>query len=771
MPPTIVRALASLKLTVALLLVISVVLSLGTILESMRGAEAARAVYYAPWFFALQGLFALNIVAALWERWPRNRQRIGFVITHASMLVILAGALMTAKYSVDGRLPLWEGESANEFLRSQPGGHESHEALPFAVRLDAFEMDLYPGTERAAMYRSRVTVVDGPGREQKAVIEMNRPLTHGKFRLFQSSYQMAEGREMSILQVSRDPGQDVVFYGYYLLVFGMIVVLLTRIAQHREVERVRALNSGGGAAVPGALLAAIVAGALVFTGAPRPSAAAQLPPANTLATLRQLPVQSDGREMPFDTQAREAVLAVTGQRRWQGIDPVAMVMGWTIDASGWSEEPIVKIDAHLAGLAGLPAGTRHASYHTLLGNERLRSLVGQAMDRQAQEQKPLPGDKSLLKFGERVEMLHAYLNGDAIHAVPASRRADLWHTPPFATELQTWTQLEAQARQFSPPPFYPSPGAIQLELRYNAVNPPFWSWILLLPAAIAAGLTLERNRWKLGALAAAGTVLGFAVMTWGIATRWQIAGRIPASDMYESMLFLGWGVGLFGVISLLARSRMLVFNASAMSALVMLLLDRLPMDPFIRPMAPVLSGTPWLAIHVPIIMGSYSTFAIATFLAHLVLGARLFSPGRSEKTEKWSQLLYWYLLVGSILLIAGILTGSIWAASSWGRYWGWDPKEVWSLVAFLAYMAILHARSDGQIKSFGVAVTSIVAFWTILMTYLGVNFVLGSGMRAYGAGSGNLVTIMTVIAVAETAFILAAWRAGAPKASVAAAEA
>jgi ABC-type transport system involved in cytochrome c biogenesis permease subunit len=216
---------------------------------------------------------------------------------------------------------------------------------------------------------------------------------------------------------------------------------------------------------------------------------------------------------------------------------------------------------------------------------------------------------------------------------------------------------------------------------------------------------------------------------------------------------------------------MLVFNASAMSALVMLLLDRLPMDPFIRPMAPVLSGTPWLAIHVPIIMVSYSTFAIATFLAHMVLGARLFSTGRSEQAEKWSNLLYWYLLVGSILLIAGILTGSIWAASSWGRYWGWDPKEVWSLVAFLAYMAILHARSDGQIESFGVAVSSIAAFWTILMTYLGVNFVLGSGMHAYGAGSGNLVTIMTVIALAETLFILAAWRAGAAKAPQAAVEA
>ncbi|HEU4333489.1 MAG TPA: cytochrome c biogenesis protein CcsA, partial [Candidatus Eisenbacteria bacterium] len=115
--------------------------------------------------------------------------------------------------------------------------------------------------------------------------------------------------------------------------------------------------------------------------------------------------------------------------------------------------------------------------------------------------------------------------------------------------------------------------------------------------------------------------------------------------------------------------------------------------------------------------------------------------------------------VGSILLIAGILTGSIWAASSWGRYWGWDPKEVWSLVAFLAYMAILHARFDGMLSPIGVAISSIAAFWTILMTYLGVNFVLASGLHSYGFGSSNLVRIMGIILAIETVFVIAGWQA------------
>jgi ABC-type transport system involved in cytochrome c biogenesis permease subunit len=750
--PRIFRALASLKLTVALLVLIAVVLSMGTILESLRGPEAGRAIYYAWWFLGLQGLFAVNVVAALWERWPRNRSRIGFVITHAAMLVILAGALMTWRFSVEGHLPLWEGESAREFVRDAAGGHESHTPLPFGIRLDAFEMDLYPGTQRPAMYRSRVTVLDGAGAGRPAVIEMNRPLAYRGYRFFQSSYNMDGTREMSILSVSKDPGQDVVFYGYYLLVLGMIVVLVTRIAQFREAARAPSLP------IAPAVALAVLVGGLALATVPGIVRAGHLPPAGAVESLRRLPVQSDGREMPLDTQAREAVLTVTGQRRWQGVDPVAVAMGWTLDPHSWVDEPLVRIDAHVAGVLGLPAGTSHASYRALLSNPRLMDVMRPALDRQAADQKPAPGDKSLLKLDERVGTLHAFLNGAAIRAVPGGERVAPWRVPPDSSSLESWRTLEARTRP-SAPRFYPGPGAIQRELRYNAVRSPQIAWVLLLIAAIGAGLTLERDRWRLRAVAGACMVLGFAVMTWGIATRWQIAGRIPASNMYESMLFLAWGVGLFGVVSVFLRNRMLIYNASAMSALVMLLLDRLPIDPFIRPMAPVLAGTPWLAIHVPIIMVSYSTFAIATFLGHLVLGAHLFAPGRRERSEKWSTLLYWYLLVGSILLIAGILTGSIWASSSWGRYWGWDPKEVWSLVAFLAYMAILHARSDGLLTPFGVAAWSIVAFWTILMTYLGVNFVLSSGLHSYGFGSSNLVRIMAVVAVAEAAFVLAAWRA------------
>jgi ABC-type transport system involved in cytochrome c biogenesis permease subunit len=228
--------------------------------------------------------------------------------------------------------------------------------------------------------------------------------------------------------------------------------------------------------------------------------------------------------------------------------------------------------------------------------------------------------------------------------------------------------------------------------------------------------------------------------------------------MYESLLFLGWGAGFFALIAIIVlRNRIVVVNAAAAAAVTMLLTDLLPIDGFIHPMPPVLSGTPWLAIHVPIIMTSYAVLALGVVFAHMQIGFSIFAPGRKELIARMNELNYWYTHVGSILLITGIITGSIWAAGSWGRYWGWDPKEVWSLVAFLAYVAILHARWANMIGMFGVAAWSIVAFQTILMTYLGVNYVLAAGLHSYGFGSSSVVNWMVIVALAEVAFLIAGW--------------
>ncbi len=291
---------------------------------------------------------------------------------------------------------------------------------------------------------------------------------------------------------------------------------------------------------------------------------------------------------------------------------------------------------------------------------------------------------------------------------------------------------------------------------YNRIRTTRIAWLLLLPASLLALIGYLRPHRLVDALTAATLIGAFGVMTWGLAIRWQIAGRIPASNMYESMLFLGWGVGLFAAVAaLINRNRLLVLNAAFMSALCMVLLDLLPMDGFIHPMPPVLTGTPWLAIHVPITMVSYSVFAIGVLIAHAQILVGMIRPANQALVRKLQDLLYLYLHIGSILLAAGIFTGSIWAASSWGRYWGWDPKEVWSLIALLAYMAILHGRFDKMLGPFGTAAWSILAFLTVLMTYLGVNFILSAGLHSYGFGESSVTLWLILFAVAELLFLAA----------------
>jgi cytochrome c-type biogenesis protein CcsB len=358
------------------------------------------------------------------------------------------------------------------------------------------------------------------------------------------------------------------------------------------------------------------------------------------------------------------------------------------------------------------------------------------------------------KVEERLIVMQGFLQREVLRVIPVvGDPVAKWGAPQVGS-VDELVQLSTGPRL----PGWPSVEAIEREIVYKKVRPTRVAWIVLLAALVISILAWSGRSRLLDALAFGGLALGFVVMSWGIWQRWQVAGRIPASNMYESMLFLAWGVGLFAVVAFaFMRNRLVVLNANAMAALTMALTDLLPMDRFIHPMPPVLSGTPWLAIHVPIIMVGYSVLALGVVIAHMQVAFTIFKPKRTELIDRMYDLNYWYMHVGNILLLAGILTGSIWAASSWGRYWGWDPKEVWSLVAFLAYMAILHAKVEKLLGNFGVAAISILAFQTILMTYLGVNYVLGTGMHSYGMGDSPIVKWMLVTLVAELAFITWGW--------------
>ena len=755
----LIERLGSLKLTVILLVFLVLILAAGTIVESRLGTQRAQAIYYAPFFLALQLLFAINVLCSMIVRWPWGRQRIGFALTHGSLILILLGALGTAAFKQEGQLALWEGEQSAEFVNAYVPGQIDKYSLPFAVKLDAFEIDHYPGTRRPAQFRSRVQVIDEERAESfPAVIEMNHELSYRGFDFFQSSYRQEAGREMTILSVSRDRSQWLVFAGYILLIVGMTVVFFTRLSMLRQ-QRDSGLEMAAEAKpkssspfkVVGLFLLGLILAATITLAQ---DVAAGLPAPEVAEQLRDLPVQHDGRTMPLDTLAREATWKVTGERRWQGIDPVALVLGWSYFPEIWSQQAVVRIDgAALAASADLPPSTRFVSFTQVANNSAVLALMKQANQKARNEEPLSAAERAAEELEGRLLRLQRFFNGNALTVVPAADPNGNW-TPP--ANVASAADLEAlRARIVSQAPaHYPAPGSQDKEVLYNRVRTTRIAWILLLPATLLALIAyLRPSRW-VEALTVALLIAAFGVMTWDLAVRWQIAGRIPASNMYESMLFLGWGVGLFAAIAALAnRNRLLVLNTAFMAALSMLLLDLLPMDGFIHPMPPVLTGTPWLAIHVPITMISYSVFAIGVLIAHAQILVEMIRPANQALARKLQEMLYIYLHIGSILLAAGILTGSIWAASSWGRYWGWDPKEVWSLIALLGYMAILHARFEGLIGRFGTAAWSILAFLTILMTYLGVNFILSAGLHTYGFGDSAVTRWLVLFALAEFVFL------------------
>ncbi len=238
----LVDALASLKLAVILLVFLLVALSAGTIVESRAdAATAGRLVYYSWWFLGLQGVFAASVACSIASLFPWGKRRTGFLVTHASLLLILAGAALTYFGKSEGQLDLWEGQSSSTIESSDHEGKVlSRHELPFSVKLDDFVLETYQGTRRPSGFASQVVVTDlDTGKSFPVRIFMNTPLHHRGWSLFQSSYRQEGGREATVLSVSKDPGQLVVFAGYATLVLGMILVLLTRISQARERAALR----------------------------------------------------------------------------------------------------------------------------------------------------------------------------------------------------------------------------------------------------------------------------------------------------------------------------------------------------------------------------------------------------------------------------------------------------------------------------------------------------------------------------------------------------
>jgi ABC-type transport system involved in cytochrome c biogenesis permease subunit len=278
------------------------------------------------------------------------------------------------------------------------------------------------------------------------------------------------------------------------------------------------------------------------------------------------------------------------------------------------------------------------------------------------------------------------------------------------------------------------------ELLLNRTHPFRWAWVVMLAALVALVVSLQTG-WRTPYWAGAGLYLiALLIQCFGFVLRIGVAGRAPVGNMYETVVFVAFLSALFALMLELIYLRKVIALAGAFVAtLGLLLADQLPLalDPKISPLVPVLRSNFWLTVHVLTIVASYAGATLAWGLGNISLALLAFGKPNRETLKTLSLYTYRAMQIAVVLLAAGTFLGAWWASEAWGRYWGWDPKEVGALIALVCYVIPLHARYAGWIKDFGLAVAAVLCYAAIILSWYVINFVIAAGLHSYGFSGGG----------------------------------
>lgn len=671
--------------TLFLYFVLLILMAATTLFESKWGSQwASDKVYHTPWFCLLWGVLAVLMLGGMikYKLW----HRFSVLLLHLSFVVILVGALTTYASSNKGIIHLQQGQVVNHF---QSEDFKQTYPLPFTLRLDTFRVVCYPGTEAAADYVSHVTLSTPNGDSTREVqISMNKILKHGGYRFYQSSFD--EGGNGSWLSVNYDPvGTGITYLGYLLLGVAMLMVVFDRREAFLRLLHHPLLRKG-----------AFVFGLLFVLGAQSLSArdlpAFNRAKADSLATKQ---IIYNDRVAPFNTMARDFVLKLYGSDSYHGLTAEQVVTGWLFRPEVWQNEPMI-----------------------LVKNKQLRALLH------------LEGKYARLAdfFVDGTYVLNQYWKGDDTGHL--TQNDPLQKAIADVDEKVGLIMMLQKGTLFSPlPPNNSvarlSPLRVKAELLYNRV--PFAKVLFMLSLTlglVAFGRMVYRfvksapyNKYDRVVLP---TVLYLITLTLALAfgLRWYVAGHVPLSNGMETMQFMA--LITLCIAAVLHRRFAVMLPFGALLAGFALLVSFLGQNnPQVTNLMPVLSS-PWLSLHVSVVMMGYSLLAFL-FLNGL-LG--LFVPAQAERLQLLGRLM---LYPAVFFLGIGIFLGAVWANQSWGSYWSWDAKETWALITFMLYATAFHAQSMPWLRTpRHFHLFCVIAFATVLMTYFGVNYFLG-GMHSY----------------------------------------
>jgi len=640
--------------------------------------------------------------------------------------------------------------------------------VPFYVKLRDFQLDRYAGSMSPSSYAAEISILENDTETEHRIF-MNNVLQHSGFRLFQSSYDKDE--KGTILSVNHDWwGTYITYIGYALMTIGMLLVFLTKKTRFNSLtQKLKKLKN----------TATILLFPMLFSVSIQ---ANDIIDANHAARFESLVVQDNGgRLKPAHTLCSEFLRKIYGKDRFNDLSATQVIVGMMNNPVAWSKDSIIKVShpkiRTLLGNTDLKSKYIRTSFNSFFGENGHYLLATLVEDAYAKlPAKRSEYEKGIIKVDERINICFTVFSGGIFRFFPLENDSNnTWlayteHTkfsendslfvanimPMYfravtsALQDDNWATADTIVGYISRfqnrygANIMPSKSNIKMEISYNKLGIfsnlfMFYSIIGLILLSLLI-IQLFKNtkfirilittfKWLI--------IIGFLAHTSGLIMRWIISGHAPWSNGYESMIYIAWSVILSGLI--FSKRSLLTLAATAIVSAMLLMVAHLNwLDPEITNLVPVLKSY-WLMIHVAIIVASYGFLALGAILGFISLWLIIFTS-KNNKAKLKDTLTELTLInektleVGLFMLTIGTFLGGVWANESWGRYWGWDPKETWALVSVLIYAFVLHMRFIPPLKGkyiFNVA--SLVAIWAIIMTYFGVNYYL-SGLHSYAAG-------------------------------------
>jgi cytochrome c-type biogenesis protein CcsB len=658
--------------------------------------------------------------------------------------------------------------------------------IPFTVQCRDFRLDRYPGSNSPSSFESELTIDDQRNNVKlNRRVFMNNVIDYDGYRFFQSSYELdnpstPENEEGTVLSVNHDAlGTNITYFGYLLMALAMILSLFAPVGRFaflaEQLQKVKAKKASLG------IIALLLTSNLFAQHQHQHKAK---PVHHEITTehadeLASLLVQNyEGRIVPFHTLADQLTRKLTHSNKYKDLNAVQFILSLHMYPSYWVSQPFIQVPRSLREPLKLKEFESIMSLSSK--DSEFKWMAQYQAAHQKLESKRNEFDKKLIKLNEKYEVANNIFMWQFMRVIPGKNDANnTWfvplsmelgkkdtlsskmfvnylaavhdggqrHTFGEATDvLKTFKKFQRKAGKA----VAPSESVVKLEISYNKMEIFKHAYQLYLLSGLLLLIVffigiffrseqaLNKLKWPKRIFIAI-TAITFVYHGVGLGLRWAISGHAPWSNGYEAIVFIGW-VTMIAGFAFAKKNQVVLGGAAVLAALMLWVTEMNLMDPEITPLVPVLKSY-WLMIHVAIITGSYGFLGLACILGLVNLKLYLLQSEKSATLVKLNIQEITYIAemtmtVGLYMLTIGTFLGGVWANESWGRYWGWDPKETWALVSVLVYAVILHFRMIPGLQ--GRFLFNALAFWgysAILFTFFGVNFML-VGLHSYAQGEG-----------------------------------